>query len=313
MKKILTSIVALVLAIAAQAQTMNVVVGSVVYQFPAAQVGDMVYGTSTADDSKTLTLLNKTLEVGNISQMYVDDSEVTDNTVAVAYDGTSAKVTVAGNIAQYVDVTVSGAHVTIAQSSAVDDTVGEIEYTLSGISADGEFAMSGSYKATVNLNGLTLTNPNGAAINITNGKRIDISVKNGTVNTLTDGASGSQKACLYVKGHTEFKGKGTLNVYGNYAHGIKGGEYISVKNCTINVLKAVKDGINCNEYFLMQSGTVNISGTGDDGIQADLDGTTSTGELADHDGEDSGNVYLEDGTLTRYHQCDHIRCWHLRQ
>jgi hypothetical protein len=95
MKKILTSIVALVLAIAAQAQTMNVVVGSVVYQFPAAQVGDMVYGTSTADDSKTLTLLNKTLEVGNISQMYVDDSEVTDNTVAVAYDGTSAKVTVA--------------------------------------------------------------------------------------------------------------------------------------------------------------------------------------------------------------------------
>ena len=48
MKKILTSIVALVLAIAAQAQTMNVVVGSVVYQFPAAQVGDMVYGTSTA-------------------------------------------------------------------------------------------------------------------------------------------------------------------------------------------------------------------------------------------------------------------------
>jgi hypothetical protein len=36
---------------------------------------------------------------------------------------------------------------------------------------------------------------------------------------------------------------------------------------------------------------------GDDGIQCDLGGDTSTGETADHDDEDSGNVYLEGGTL----------------
>ena len=55
----------------------------------------------------------------------------------------------------------------------------------------------------------------------------------------------------------------------------------------------------------MKSGTVNISGVGDDGIQCDLGGTVSTGEIvADeaagieaHDDEDSGNVYLEGGTL----------------
>ena len=33
--------------------------------------------------------------------------------------------------------------------------------------------------------GLTLTNPSGAAINVQNGKRIDISVKKDTKNTLT--------------------------------------------------------------------------------------------------------------------------------
>jgi hypothetical protein len=48
----------------------------------------------------------------------------------------------------------------------------------------------------------------------------------------------------------------------------------------------------------MKSGTVTISGVGDDGIQCDLGGTTSTGETTDHEDEDTGNVYLEGGTLT---------------
>ena len=48
----------------------------------------------------------------------------------------------------------------------------------------------------------------------------------------------------------------------------------------------------------MESGTVNISGTSDDGIQADLDGTESTGETTDHEDEDSGNIYISGGTIT---------------
>ena len=118
--------------------------------------------------------------------MYIDETTVEDNTVTVTYDGSSAAVVVAGNIAQYVSATVSGAHVRIAQSSSVDDTVGEITYMLSGTSEDGEFYLSGSYKSTVQLNGLTLTNATpvytGAAIHVQNGKRINVSVKRETVN-----------------------------------------------------------------------------------------------------------------------------------
>lgn len=84
---------------------------------------------------------------------------------------------------------------------------------------------------------------------------------------------------------------------GNVKHAIKTGEYFTIKNATINVLGAVGDGISCNEYFLMESGTINISGTQDDGIQCDLDGTESTGELTDHEDEDSGNIYLQGGTI----------------
>lgn len=293
MRRLATLLLAVVTTMVTMAQTLNVQVGSVTYQIPAAQAGEMIYA-----EGSSVTILNKVYPLSDISRMYIDATKVEDNTVGVTYDGASAAVKVAGNIAQYITASVSGAHVIITQSEEVgDDTCGEITYSLVGTSSDGEFTLNGSYKATVELRGLELTNPSGAALNILDGKRIEISVKNGTTNTLTDGTGGSQKAALYVKGHAEFKGKGTLNVYGKTAHGIFSKEYMQMRNCTINVLEAVKDGVNCNEYFLMESGSLTISGVGDDGIQASLDGETSTGETEKHDGEDTGNIYIEDGTL----------------
>lgn len=293
MKKVYALLTVLVLTIAAEAQTLNVKVGSVTYQFPAAQTGEMTYA-----NGETLTVMGKTFTLSDIDAMTVDNSEVTDNLVSVEYGSSSATVYVAGNVAQYVEATVSGAHVAITQTNtdAIDDD--EITYQLSGSTTDGSFSLGGSYKCTVSLAGLRMTNPTGVAINITNGKRIQISAKNGTENTLTDGANGEQKACIYSKGQIQLQGKGTLNVAGNTKHAIKSGDYITVKNLTLNITQAVGDGISCNEYFQMKSGIVSISGVGDDGIQCDLDGTTSTGETTDHEDEDSGNIYLEGGTLS---------------
>ena len=296
MKKVGMMIIALLLTIVAGAQTLNVQVGDVMYQFPAAQTRDMTYSNGT-----TLTIMGKEFTISDITGMVVDKSEVTDNQVTVAYNGMSAKVTVAGNVAQYLTPVVSGAHVSIAQS---DDLAEEVTYTLSGESTDGEFYMSGSYKATVELNGLTLTNTtpvkSGAAVHIQNGKRIKVKVCNGTVNTLTDAVGGSQKGCLYVKGHAEFAQKGTLNIIGNVKHGIKTGEYMTLKNATINITKAAGDGINCAQFFQMTSGKIVISGVSDDGIQCDIEDSTagSTGETTDHEDEDTGNIYLEGGDIT---------------
>ena len=293
MKRIIALLTMPMLAVVAVAQTLNVTVGSVTYQFPASQTGEMTY-----TDGTTLTIMNKSFAISDISSMKVDDTNVTDNTVSVTYSGTSANVIVAGNIAQYVTPTVSGAHVNIAQSEDLSD---EITYTLSGTSSDGEFYMSGTYKATVEFNGVTLTNQNpvtsGAAVHIQDGKRIKVKVVNGTINTLTDAANGDQKGCLYIKGHAEFAQKGTLNINGNTKHGIKTGEYMTLKNATLNIISAADDGISCNQYFLMESGNINISGISGDGIQCDLDGDTSTGETIDHEGEDSGNIYISGGTI----------------
>ena len=277
------------------AQTMNIEVGQVTYQFPAEQAGQMNY-----TDGTTLTVMDKVFTLAEVSSMYVDETAVKDNSVSVVYNESSASVKVAGNVAKYLTVSVSGAHVNIAQS---DDLEQEITYTLSGSSEDGEFYMSGSYKATVELNGLTLTNKtpvkSGAAVHIQNGKRIKVKVMDGTTNTLVDNASGSQKGAFYVKGHPEFSKSGVLNVVGNLKHAIKAGEYIELKEATINVTSAQGDGINCGQYFLMKSGEININNVTDDGIQCDIDDTDtgSTGETTDHEDEDSGNIYIEGGTI----------------
>lgn len=223
---------------------------------------------------------------------------IDNNTVEITYNGENAVVNVADNISGYVSVEVDRSFVKVIQAETVTESApGEIYYILSGSSDNGSFYLSGSYKCSVTLNGLTLTNPSGPAIDIQNGKRVNLRLENETTNSLTDGAGGDWKGCFVCKGHTEFKGKGTLTVNGKTAHGIWSKEYIEIKNCTINVESALKDGINCNQYFLMESGTVNIIGPGDDGVQVSLKDETPTGETTGHEDEDSGNFYMTGGTL----------------
>lgn len=292
MKEFLMTICVLMLTLTAGAQTLNVNTGNVTYQFPAEQTGDMTFS-----DGTTLTVMGKEFTLSDIDCITLDDTEVTDNVVTIAYNTTDgARVTVPGNVARYVVPVVSGNHVTVSQLNTEAASGDEITYQLSGTATDGSLTLDGSYKCTVALAGVTLTNPNGAAININNSKRIQLSAKSGTVNTLTDG-NGSQKACVYSKGQLQLQGNGTLYVAGKLKHGIKSASYIVVKNLTLNITSAVGDGISCEEYFWQKSGNITISGTGDDGIQCDLGGTTSTGETTDHEDEDSGSAYLEGGTL----------------
>ena len=282
MKRILFILVGVTFTLGTIAQTLNVQRGEVTYQYSSSQVGDMTY-----QDAETLTILGKTYTLSQLDMIYIDKAQVTDNTVTVTYRGDSAAVLVAGNVARYLTVEADGAHVRITQA---DDLAQEITYTLSGTSTDGEFYLAGSYKATVELDGLTLTNPAGAPVNIQDGKRIEVSVKKDTNNTLTDGEANTQKGTFVSRGHTEFKGKGTLHVYGHAANAIWSKEYMQVKNCTIHVHKAALDGINCNQYFLMESGSLTVEGVADDCIQVSYedDGTEE---------EDTGDFTLTGGAI----------------
>ena len=290
MKKLLTAAL-MATAIGVQAQTVNVNQGSVTYAIPAAEAGQMPFGNAT-----TLTIGERTYTLNDITNITIDDTKVDNNTVKVTYSGETAHVVIAGNIAPYVEATVNGAHVALIQDYEYEGD--EITYELSGSSANGSFWMDGKLKASFLLNGLTLHNPDSAAINIRDGKRISLELAEGTANSISDGEGGDWKACLMVKGHTELKGGGSLTIEGNTCHAFWGKEYIEVKKTfgTLNITKAIGDGINVNQYFEMKGGTISISGVGDDGIQLSYD-TDDDGNIVDED-ENTGEASLKGGTLT---------------
>ena len=181
--------------------------------------------------------------------------------VVVHYDGTTATVDVAEDITQFITVKIKDADITVTQSADVTE---EIIYRLSGATDNGSFVHSGDFKITLSLEGLRLASQTGVAMQIKNGKRIAIVLKNGTENTLTDADGGSQKACMVVKGHAEFQGGGSLTINGRGKHAYKGDEYVELKADlgTLTLNSTVKDGIHTDQYFLMKGGTLNITTTG---------------------------------------------------
>ncbi len=291
MKKISLSFILFAVAcltVGAQ-QTLNVYTGDVRWAFPAEQTGVMPY-----TDATSLTVMDKTFALSEVDSIVVNNDEVVEDNIIVTYAGEKAQVVVAGNIASHITATVTGAHVVVTQDKSVAD---EYTYTLQGTSDNGSFYTDGKYKITVLLNGLTLNNPTDAAINVRNGKRINIELASGTVNTLSDGEGGSQKGCLAVKGHTEFKGAGTLNVTGNTAHAIWSKEYVEVKKSvgSINVLGSVGDGINANQYFLQNGGALTFAGIGDDAIQVSYE--TDDDDVIIEDEENTGAITAKGGTI----------------
>lgn len=285
MKKIMLFVAALGIALSAAAQTLNINQGSVTYAVPAAITGDAVLSAGS------LTIGQKTYDVASISSIVVDDTEVSDNSVKVKYDGNTAHVLIAGNIAHLVSATVNGAHVAFVQDKAVAE---EITYTLSGTSEDGSFYMDGSYKCCIELKGLNLHNPDSAAININDGKRVNISLKKSTENFLSDGLRGeddgsnAHKACVYVKGHPEFSGSGSVVINGNVKHGICSNEYCQVKASVGSITVNSKgDGFHVCQYYQQDGGVVVVNASGDG-----IDSGIKEGET------EGGNIVLNDGQLT---------------
>ncbi len=289
MKRTLTLLLMAVALTCWAQQTMWVCVGKVKYAYPTAAVGQMPYSNST------LTVLGKTFALSEVDSIYVDSEDFDDDNIQVTYDGSTAEVIVAGNIATHITASVNGAHVVVLQDTTV---ASEYIYTLQGSTTNGSFYNDGSYKMTLVMNGVTITNPDSAAVNIRNGKRIAIELVDGTTSTLEDGSDGSQKGCFAVKGHSEFKNGGTLNIKGNSNHAFWGKEYVELKKSTgtINILGAVGDGFNINQYFTMKGGTVTVTGVGDDALQVSYE--TDDNDVVVEDTENTGDVTISGGTVT---------------
>jgi hypothetical protein len=161
-----------------------------------------------------------------------------------------------------------GNHVSITLTAADADIIAQ------GISTDASITFYGNHNFNLYLNGVGLTNSNNAAINNDSGGTMYVTLVEGTINRLIDGAEGSQKAAFYSKGGFTISGNGTLEVRGKTAHAIAAKGTFTQTNGTVWVKEAVKDGVNAKTVDI--SNGVFTARTKGDGIQGD-DGVTITG------------------------------------
>lgn len=188
--------------------------------------------------------------------------------VEVKYNGTDAEI-INPFAFEGVEVTKNGADVVVTSTST-----SEITYQLTGTTTTGSFKVYSDTKFNLNLNSVSITNDDGAAINIQTGKKCTVNLT-GT-STLVDAASYTtvtgedQKGCFFSEGQIVFAGDGTLNVTGNYKHGVVSDDYIEMTSGVVNIVSAFNDGVHANDYFLMNGGTLTTKSTGGDGIDGDV-------------------------------------------
>jgi len=245
------------------------------------------------------------------------DDDISNTTfsrkITVTYSSSGASV--AGYSASSdISVSVDGNGVTITNSGS-----DYIVYELSGTASNGYFKLYSSKKQAIHLNGVSLTNTSGAAINNQSGKRTFV-VVSGT-NSLSDGSSAKysttgdedMKGVFFSEGQLIFSGSGSLTVTASNAqdksgivsddyirimnsptitvssgssagHGLKTNDYTQISGGTLSVTTkaAMKKGINSENYVLVEGGcsTFTISG----GVDKNDDGdyTGSAGIKADN-------------------------------
>lgn len=221
------------------------------------------------------------------------------------YDGAGTQVSALDG------VTVSGKTATV--------TAGGV-YTVKGSASDGQLVVDTTdLTVQLDLEGLELSNSTKAPIYVENvGDEVTISVKSGTVNTISDGTAHSDtyvnsdgetvtvNGAVFSRDDLKIKGKGSLTVNGNFEDGIVCKDDLKLWNGNITV-NAVDDGIRGNgsvrigdpqdtDYSSLHVDIhVNNGTTGGDGIKST---DTETGK---------GYITINGGTVTIDAYCDGIQ------
>ena len=230
------------------------------------------------------------------------DDDISNTTftrmITITYSG-SGEASVEGDFKGY--VTVSGNHVT------VDNTENDeyIVYRLTGKTSRGSFKLYSEKRQALLLDGVSISNPDGAAINIQSDKRTFVMIDGS--NSLSDNSSATyssgdedMKAVLFSEGQLVLSGSGSLTVNArnttdksgissddyvrlmpgpsvkivsgsSAGHGLRGKDYVRISGGKLQVSTSadMKKGINSDDYVLVEDGEVNITVSGGVGYDSD--------------------------------------------
>ena len=183
-----------------------------------------------------------------------------DRTIRIVFADEGAQVT--GDVNN--TATVDGNHVTV--NNTTDE---KVIYELKGTAQDGSLKLYSSKQQALVLDGISLTNMTGAAINNQGKKKCFIVIK-GT-NSLKDGesytstpADEDEKAALFSEGQLIFSGDGTLTVTAQGKSGITSDDYVHFRDsAVINVSSGTGHGIRGKDAVYISGGTINVDVSAD--------------------------------------------------
>jgi len=216
---------------------------------------------------------------GSSSPSNLDDLGL-ENAIVIKYKNGSAPE-IKNDYSSKVTITATDENVVVKIADSI------YHFVLTGSTGNGSLKISGDFKKSLYLNGVSITNSKGPAINIQNdkqvknsknSKRVNVHLVNGTQNLLSDAAgykcSGfadgeeQAKGTFFSEGKLEFKDGGSLEVKGKCNHAIVADNNIEIESGKINVSEAKGDGIHANEGIEVKGGDITIKSVGD-GIQSE--------------------------------------------
>ncbi len=235
----------------------------------------------------TLLFMNgKALGIVAVASEEISDGMFTANDLDAAWDaGDATRIilsdeggTVKGNGAY-----VNGGDVYIVYAG---------KYVLSGGLSDGSVIIEADRddKIWLMLDGASIHCEDGAAIRVEQAGKVFLTLRDGTQNTLSSGASYGEEAVLagvdgtiYSRDDLTINGTGSLQVTAEYQHGIVCNDDFVVAGGTLHVT-AAQDAIHANDSVRIREADLTLS-AGDDGITVSNDDETSY-------------LYIESGNIT---------------
>ncbi len=218
--------------------------------------------SSTSSDSEALNWVPDTVDYTND---YIEKNFTASATTTITFSSSGASC---DNVLDGDEITINGNYVvaTLTNSGTVLKLTGDA-------STGGAIKITSDKKFELNLANVSITNPNGSAINIQNGHCFV--VVDGS-NTLADGSSAGYsdtysdggKSVFHNEDKLRFSGSGTLTIKASNAaskHALTSDDWIFVNGPTITATAGSGAGqcIKTNDGFHLVSGTVNATASAD--------------------------------------------------
>ncbi len=199
------------------------------------------------------------------------------NSVVIAFDSISG-ATVESNpyASSGVAITVSGGEVAVTSTTAT-----AVNYVLKGYHSDGMFTISSSNAFQIVLNGLSLINNDGPAINVTSAADASVYLVGTTNNRLVDNNTSTVNATLYSKGNLTLSGSGNLWVSGYAKHAIASAANVTMVGGAVTVAYAYKDAVHAANFSQTGGSLTITSAVAEDGVDVDGEIAISGGSLVD--------------------------------